>query len=136
MAKLPGICKFQRPSVPHSEAIVSYCERLSTFPLRGFQRNDVRPGLRITHYRKRTVIAFGVEADLVFLQRAWRVAARVTAGRPVLRTNKVANACPPVLPSMSAIRIMRYPLATKDWRYGTPEWGRPGHCWSPDGSMI
>ncbi len=28
-------------------------------------RNDVRPGLRITHYKKRTVIAFGVDAETV-----------------------------------------------------------------------
>lgn len=28
-------------------------------------RDDVRPGLRITHYRKRAVIAFDVAADLV-----------------------------------------------------------------------
>ena len=28
-------------------------------------RDDARPGLRITHYRKRAVIAFDVDADLV-----------------------------------------------------------------------
>ncbi len=28
-------------------------------------RDDIRPGLRITHYRKRTVIAFEVNADQV-----------------------------------------------------------------------
>lgn len=49
----------------YAEAIVSYCESLCTFPLRGTQRDDVRPGLRITNYRKRTVIAFGVDADVV-----------------------------------------------------------------------
>lgn len=52
-------------AVRYTEAIVSYCESLSTFPQRGTQRNDVRPGLRITHYRKRAVIAFDVDADLV-----------------------------------------------------------------------
>lgn len=49
----------------YTEAIVSYCERLQTFPHRGMMRDDVRPGLRITNYKKRTVIAFDVEADLV-----------------------------------------------------------------------
>jgi plasmid stabilization system protein ParE len=49
----------------YTEAIVSYCESLRTFPLRGTMRDDVRPGLRITHYRKRAVIAFDVAADLV-----------------------------------------------------------------------
>lgn len=49
----------------YTEAIVSYCESLRTFPQRGIMRDDVRPGLRITHYRKRTVIAFDVDAGLV-----------------------------------------------------------------------
>jgi plasmid stabilization system protein ParE len=49
----------------YTGAIVSYCESLSTFPHRGTMRDDVRPGLRITNYKKRTVIAFDVEAELV-----------------------------------------------------------------------
>ncbi len=51
----------------YTEAIVSYCESLCTFPLRGAQRDDVRPGLRITNYKKRTVIAFGVDTEVVFI---------------------------------------------------------------------
>ena len=38
---------------------------LSIFPHRGTMRDDVRPGLRITNYKKRAVIAFDVTADLV-----------------------------------------------------------------------
>ncbi|WP_339477458.1 type II toxin-antitoxin system RelE/ParE family toxin [Pseudomonas sp. RL_5y_Pfl2_73] len=55
------------PEIAHryTDAIVSYCEELQTFPHRGNQRDDIRPGLRITNYRKRTVIAFAVEADQV-----------------------------------------------------------------------
>lgn len=49
----------------YTEAIVSYCESLRTFPLRGTQRDDVRQGLRITNYRKRTVIAFDVNTGVV-----------------------------------------------------------------------
>jgi len=49
----------------YTDAIVTYCESLCTFPHRGTIRDDVRPGLRITHYKKRTVIAFEVAADLV-----------------------------------------------------------------------
>ena len=49
----------------YTEAIVSYCESLRTFPLRGTLRDDVRPGLRITHYKKRAVIAFDVDSELV-----------------------------------------------------------------------
>jgi len=48
-----------------TEAIVSYCESLRTFPHRGTMRDDVRPGLRITHYKKRAVIAFDVDAEQV-----------------------------------------------------------------------
>lgn len=49
----------------YTEAIVTYCEGLQTFPHRGTQRDDIRPGLRVTHYRKRSVIAFVVDADRV-----------------------------------------------------------------------
>ncbi|MDR2155775.1 MAG: type II toxin-antitoxin system RelE/ParE family toxin [Burkholderiaceae bacterium] len=49
----------------YTDAIVSYCTSLSTFPHRGTRRDDVRPGLRITHYRKRAVIAFDVTDGLV-----------------------------------------------------------------------
>ena len=44
---------------------VTYCESLRTFPLCGAMRDDVRPGLRITNYRKHAVIAFDVAGDLV-----------------------------------------------------------------------
>ncbi len=45
--------------------IVTYCESLSTFPARGNRRDDIRPGLRITSYRKRVAIAFLVDEDRV-----------------------------------------------------------------------
>ena len=48
-----------------TDGIVTYCESLSSFPVRGTRRDDVRPGLRITSYRKRVVIAFAVDADQV-----------------------------------------------------------------------
>jgi plasmid stabilization system protein ParE len=49
----------------YAEAIVSYCESLRTGPHRGTMRDDVRPGLRITNYKKRAVIAFAVHAEMV-----------------------------------------------------------------------
>lgn len=49
----------------YTNAIITYCESLQNFPLRGTSRDDVRPGLRITHCKKRTVIAFVVEASQV-----------------------------------------------------------------------
>jgi plasmid stabilization system protein ParE len=49
----------------YTSAIVTYCEGLQTFPHRGSRRDDIRPGLRITNYKKRAVIAFDVDAELV-----------------------------------------------------------------------
>ena len=49
----------------YTDSIVTYCESLQSLPHRGIQRDDIRPGLRITSYRKRVVIAFEVDADQV-----------------------------------------------------------------------
>ena len=49
----------------YTEAIVNYCESLAMFPMRGTVRSDVRPGLRVTHYKKRAVIAFSVDQEHV-----------------------------------------------------------------------
>lgn len=49
----------------YTSAIVTYCQGLQTSPHRGTRRDDVRPGLRITNYKKRAVIAFDVDAELV-----------------------------------------------------------------------
>jgi toxin ParE1/3/4 len=49
----------------YTEAIVSYCESLHAVPRRGTMRDDVRPGLRITNYKKRAVIAFAVDPEQV-----------------------------------------------------------------------
>jgi plasmid stabilization system protein ParE len=44
----------------------SHIERACTaFPNRGTRRDDVRPGLRITNYKKRTIIAFAVDPGRV-----------------------------------------------------------------------
>lgn len=45
----------------YTDALVSYCETFSTFPQRGVKSDDIRPGLRMTNYRGRTVIAFHVD---------------------------------------------------------------------------
>ncbi|MEM5387868.1 type II toxin-antitoxin system RelE/ParE family toxin [Paraburkholderia phymatum] len=47
------------------DAIVTFCAALATFPSRGVPRDDLLPGLRVTHYRKRAVIAFRVTGDIV-----------------------------------------------------------------------
>ena len=58
-AASPGI------AARYVSTIIAYCETLETFPLRGAQRDDIRPGLRITNYKGRTVIAFAVDASQV-----------------------------------------------------------------------
>jgi toxin ParE1/3/4 len=47
----------------YTNAIVSYCEAMQSFPHRGTRRDDIRAGLRITNYKKRSVIAFTVDTD-------------------------------------------------------------------------
>ena len=53
----------------YTSAVVETCERLALFPLRGAPRDDIRPGLRVTHHRGRTLIAYAVDeaARLVFV---------------------------------------------------------------------
>jgi toxin ParE1/3/4 len=41
--------------------VIETCEGLAIFPLRGVSREDIRPGLRVTHHRGRTVIAYTVD---------------------------------------------------------------------------
>ena len=48
--------------------IVDFCNGLSTFPLRGTQRDDLLPGLRVTGFERRVTIAFIVTADAVFIE--------------------------------------------------------------------
>ncbi|SEB09194.1 Plasmid stabilization system protein ParE [Paraburkholderia sartisoli] len=50
------------------DGIVAYCESLRIFPRRGTRRDDIRPGLRITHYRRRTIIAFAVRDGQAFIE--------------------------------------------------------------------
>ena len=46
--------------------VVKFCEGLGQFaPERGSRRDDLRPGLRITNYKRRVVVAFAVELDAV-----------------------------------------------------------------------
>lgn len=44
----------------YTEAIIEYCEGLANFAHRGTRRDDIRPGLRVTNYKRRAVIAFEV----------------------------------------------------------------------------
>jgi len=51
------------------ESIRSYCLGFASFPERGTRREDIRPGLRITGFRRRVTIAFHVTAERVFIDR-------------------------------------------------------------------
>jgi plasmid stabilization system protein ParE len=45
------------------EAITRFCDGFERFSHRGERRDDIRPGLRITNYDGRTIIAFTVDDD-------------------------------------------------------------------------
>ncbi len=49
----------------YTDAIVKQCESLKTFPARGAQRDDIRPGLRVFGFRRRVSIAFEITGDAV-----------------------------------------------------------------------
>ena len=48
-------------ALTYTTAVVDYCEGLGTFPHRGTPRDDIRPGLRTTSYKRRTEIAYTVD---------------------------------------------------------------------------
>ncbi len=49
----------------YTSALVDYCEGLKDFPNRANLHNAILPGLRLTNYKGRVVIAFAVEVEVV-----------------------------------------------------------------------
>ena len=49
----------------YTGAIVAFCEGLAMFPERSAIHDDIRPGLRVTNYKKRSVIAYTIDGDRV-----------------------------------------------------------------------
>lgn len=49
----------------YTDFIVEKCESLADFPDRGTPRDDLRPGLRTIVFRRRLIIVYGVEPNLV-----------------------------------------------------------------------
>ena len=47
----------------YTSAVVETCEGLAHFPMRGVPREDIRPGLRVTHHKGRTLIAYAVDEN-------------------------------------------------------------------------
>ncbi|MGB3672911.1 MAG: type II toxin-antitoxin system RelE/ParE family toxin [Candidatus Nanopelagicales bacterium] len=45
--------------------VVAFCDSLTTFPHRGRDRSDLRPGLRTIGYKHRILIAYQTTADTV-----------------------------------------------------------------------
>lgn len=50
------------------DRIVTFCQGLSTFPLRGKARDDLLPGLRTIGFERRATIAFMVTTDAVLIE--------------------------------------------------------------------
>jgi toxin ParE1/3/4 len=48
-----------------TEAIVAHCEKIGGNAEIGIRRDDIRPNLRITHFRGRTIIAFSIMEEHV-----------------------------------------------------------------------
>jgi toxin ParE1/3/4 len=53
----------------YTDRILATCLRLETFPERGTRRDDLRPGLRTTTFRRRITIAFHITASHVVIDR-------------------------------------------------------------------
>jgi toxin ParE1/3/4 len=49
----------------YADRIIAYCLSLATFPERGTRRDDLRPGLRTTPFRRRVTVAFHIAATTV-----------------------------------------------------------------------
>lgn len=53
----------------YTDRITAYCLSLVTFPECGTRRDDLRPGLRTTGFRRRVTIAFHMTAITVTVDR-------------------------------------------------------------------
>ena len=49
------------------EGILTFCDGLKTFPLRGSPRDDIRLGIRTISYKKRALIAYATEESQVLI---------------------------------------------------------------------
>lgn len=53
------------PDTTFVEGVVAFCDTLTTFPNRGRDRSDLRPGLRTIGYKHRILIAYQIAGDTV-----------------------------------------------------------------------
>lgn len=54
-----------KTAADYVNSIIEECQSLATHPHRGRRRDDIRPGMRILGFRRRVVIAFSIEDDIV-----------------------------------------------------------------------
>lgn len=50
-----------------TNSLLEHCNSLADFPNRGTPRDDIRPGMRTTAFRRRATIAYSVEGDDVLI---------------------------------------------------------------------
>jgi toxin ParE1/3/4 len=53
----------------YTDRIVATCRNLVTFPERGTRRDDLRPGLRTTTFRRRVTIGYHITEAQVIIDR-------------------------------------------------------------------
>ena len=53
----------------YTDRIVTICRNLVTFPERGTRRDELRPGLRTTTYRRRVTIAYHITDAQIVIDR-------------------------------------------------------------------
>jgi toxin ParE1/3/4 len=58
-----------RRAFSYVERLTDYCQSFSTFPERGTQRADLRPGLRVIGFASRITIAFHIASQTVVIDR-------------------------------------------------------------------
>ena len=75
----------------YTDAVVAYCEGLEISPHRGTRRDDIRPGLRLTNYKGRCVIAFAVAVDLISFSACSTVARITRACCRLMPTSRAAT---------------------------------------------
>jgi plasmid stabilization system protein ParE len=49
------------------ESILDFCRELTSFPMRGVPREDIRPKLRTVSFRKRVLVAYTVDDGQVLV---------------------------------------------------------------------
>jgi toxin ParE1/3/4 len=60
-AYLEGTGSSAQSAERHVVSVKAYCETMTTFPYRGTPRDDLLPGLLMTHYKGDTILAYTVD---------------------------------------------------------------------------